>query len=163
MLTAERLKELLVYSEETGSFLWRGAHSRRVKAGDIAGSVSPKGYIVIGVDKKTYRAHRLAWLYVHGRWPLNDIDHINCIKADNRIVNLREITNAENQQNIKSAISSNKTSGFLGVSRSANRKKWRATIAINGQDIHLGYFDTPEKASDAYVSAKRKLHPASTL
>ncbi|MGY8831687.1 MAG: HNH endonuclease signature motif containing protein, partial [Pseudomonadales bacterium] len=100
MLTIERLKEVLDYSPETGHFTWR-INKRRARTGDIAGSVVAHGYILIRVDQTRQLAHRLAWFYVHGRWPDKNIDHINGQTADNRIANLRQATCAENLKNIK--------------------------------------------------------------
>lgn len=111
-LTAERLRELLSYDPETGIFR-RVATRRQVKSGDIAGSDDGKGYWRIRVNGEKHRAHRLAWLYVNGAWPIDQLDHINGDKLDNRICNLREATNSENQQN-RSLPKSN-TSGRLGV------------------------------------------------
>lgn len=100
MLTQDRLKELLHYDEDTGMFTWIVSTARCVKVGDIAGSKNGKGYLHIMVDKRIYLAHRLAFLYVHGRFP-EFTDHINWIRDDNRISNLREVTQQENNQNKK--------------------------------------------------------------
>ena len=156
-LTQERLQELLSYDPETGIFT--NLKSRgRVKIGAVAGSKNPNGYIYIAIDSKKYRAHRLAWLYVHGNFPANQIDHINEVKDDNRIVNLRLATNLENHQN-QSSPRTNNTSGYLGVIWDKFSGKWRARIKVNGKQKHLGCFDTGEEASEAYVTAKRELHP----
>ena len=162
-VTQNRLKELLDYSLETGLFKWKIAHSRRVHAGDVAGSLSPKGYILIGVDGCVYRAHRLAWLYVYGKFPEHYIDHINRIKADNRIENLRDVSITVNNENQKYAPSHNKSCGVLGVSREKNHRRWRAVITTGGKQVHIGYFDTIEEAEAAYVAEKRKLHVGCTI
>ena len=114
------------------------------------------GYICIRVDNVLYTAHRLAWLYAYGRWPTHQLDHINKDRADNRLCNLREATNAENAQNRKRR--DNKT-GYTGVNRENN--KWKAEIKLNYKTIRLGLFDTPEEAHAAYLSAKHGLHPFS--
>lgn len=158
LLTQERLKQLLDYYPETGLFTWKIANSKRTHAGDIAGSPSKKGYILIGIDGRVYRAHRLAWLYVNGCWPKNFIDHINSNKTDNRIANLRDVDGKTNMENQTRASSQNKSSGVIGVSREQGRRRWRAHITTNKKMIHLGYFDTIEEASDAYIAAKRKIH-----
>lgn len=157
-LTAERLRELVHYDPDTGIFTRkedRGGH----KAGEVMGSVSHRGYMKIGVDMRRYYAHRLAWLYVFGEMP-EVVDHINGNTLDNRISNLRNVSQAENLQNIRRP-SRNNRSGFLGVSR--KRKKWTAALSLNNRTIRLGIFETKEAAYAAYVNAKRLLHPMSTV
>ena len=155
-ITQERLKELLHYDPETGVFTWLVRLSNRGLVGSHAGSLVA-GYIDIGISSKSYRAHRLAWLYVNGEWPEDALDHINGDTADNRIKNLRETNKSENGQNVCEARINNQ-SGFLGVS--PKRGKWRATIMVDGKQTHLGSFDTPELAADAYWRAKPSHHPA---
>ena len=156
-LTQERLKELLSYDPETGLFSNLTRRGVRAPKGGVAGTKNHKGYIAILIDKKIYLAHRLAWLYVYGEFPEKTIDHINEIKDDNRIINLRSVTNSENQQNI-SILKITNTSGFRGVSWNKKIKKWAATISINGKSSHLGSFNTAEEASEVYLKAKRKFH-----
>lgn len=156
MLTQSRLKELLNYDPDTGIFTRRVSASNRVKIGDRAGSVNGMGYRHIYVDGNLYLAHRLAWLYVYGGFPPSGIDHINAVKDDNRIVNLREATQSENNQN--RAKQSNNTSGFRGVSWHATAKKWHARIGVGNKLKHIGLFDTPEAAHAAYLAAKAELH-----
>jgi hypothetical protein len=156
-LTQELLKELLSYDPDTGIFT-NLTQRGKVKKGAVAGSKYSNGYIYIEVDYKRYRAHRLAWLYVYGEFPANQIDHINEIKDDNKIVNLRLATNLENQHNV-SSLQLNNTSGFRGVFWRKNRKKWKAIIYLNGRQKHIGHFDTAEEASEAYLAAKKELHP----
>jgi hypothetical protein len=155
MLTAERLRELLDYNPETGIFRWNVA----ARAGTVVGCLN-RGYRVIRVDRMLYRAHRLAWLHVYGCWPTDEIDHINGIKDDNRLANLREVTCAENQQNRRSARTDNKT-GLLGVSSSQGG--FQAQIKVNCKLFFLGRFATAELAHAAYLEAKRRLHPAGML
>lgn len=162
-LTQERLKELLVYDEVTGHFTWRVNRNTRTKAGDKAGSTDKHGYIIIGVDHKYYKAHRLAWLYVHGEWPNGAIDHKFHAVADNRISELRDGTMAQNKGNLIKARSDNKTSGLLGVSWHKRAKKWTSYITRNGVSHFVGYFDDPQEAHQAYLSAKRKLHDFNVL
>lgn len=157
------LKTALDYDEATGIFTWKAPTGRRTRIGDVAGAITEKGYRVIGVKGKVYFAHRLAWLYVHGKWPTEFLDHINGDRADNRIANLREADRALNGQNLKQATAQNQSSGFLGVSKVKTKKKWRAMIDYQGLKISLGYFETPELAHQAYLMVKRKLHDGCTI
>lgn len=144
------LKELLDYNKDTGVFTWKKPTSKKMKAGDVAGSKNSSGYICICINSKLYLAHRLAWLYEYGNMPENCIDHINGITIDNRICNLREATLSQNQHNRKAQ--KNNKSGFKGVSWHKRIKKWYAVIKHQHKLIYLGYYDTPEKASEAYKS-----------
>lgn len=112
------------------------------------------GYRVIRIDDALYLAHRLAWFYVTGNWPANQIDHINGVRDDNRFSNLREATNLQNAHNRK--YNRNK-SGFQGVRK--ENSKWLAEIKINYKAVRLGLFNTPEEAHCAYLIAKRQHHP----
>lgn len=136
MLTQERLRELLDYDPETGVFTWRVSR-RGAKKGCVAGSLS-HGYIHIRVDEKPYRAHRLAWLYMHGYFPENQIDHINRVRDDNRIINLREVSIQCNARN--RGVRSTNTSGVVGVYWYKAIKKWRVQIKADGKNLHLGYY-----------------------
>ena len=156
-LTADRLRQLLSYDASTGIFTRRISQTNRVKVGDIAGSPNQKGYINIMVDGRLYPSHRLAWLYVHGEWPRAQIDHINGTKTDNRIANLREATNSQNMQNMRTARSDN-TSGLLGVRWHKRDKRWHARIMVDGKARHLGSFGSSDDAQAAYLAAKRQLH-----
>lgn len=159
-LTAERLREVLDYDPATGLFTRKVRTARNVQVGDVAGSLNGKGYICIRVDGRSHKAHRLAWLYVHGVWPQSGIDHINGIKDDNHIINLREATHSDNQQNLRKPHADNKI-GLLGVSRSQG--KFKAQIKVYGKVRTIGRFHTPEAAHAAYLKAKRQLHPFGTL
>lgn len=156
-LTQQRLKELLSYDPETGLFINLTQRRPQAKIGSVAGCKHYSGYIHIKIDNKKYMAHRLAWLYVYGEMPKKELDHINEIKDDNRIVNLRLATHKENGQNVSSPRIDN-NSGFRGVSWDKKAKKWCAQIGINGKYKNLGYFVTPEEAYEAYLKAKRKIH-----
>ena len=156
-LTAARLRELLSYDSATGIFRRLVSTSSNAKAGDVAGSLSNKGYLLIYVDGSRYLAHRLAWLYVHGAWPDDQLDHWNGIRSDNWIENLRKATNDQNQQN--RVASRGSTSGHLGVCWHSSNKRWMAQIMIGKKTKYLGYFSSVEEASAAYAAAKAKLHP----
>lgn len=161
-LTAERLREMLHYDLSTGRFVWRQRSGSTGKAGATAGTVDGRGYIRIGLDHRVYRAHRLAWLYVHGEWPAGEIDHINGDKQNNRLVNLRVVSRSENQQNLRTAHRRN-SSDTLGVSLHIATGKWRARIWTGGRNKSLGLFPTKEQAHARYVEAKRELHTGATL
>jgi hypothetical protein len=154
MLTAERLRELLHYDPETGVFTWIKITGTRVRVGDVAGSLTTNGYRRLAINGKSYKAHRLAWLYVTGGWPSADLDHINGVPGDDRWANLRLATRAQNGANSRRAV--NNKSGFKGVSWHAQNRKWVATIMVNGRNKHLGYFDDRAAAHEAYTIAARE-------
>ena len=158
MLTQERLKELLHYNPDTGIFINLTQRRGRAKKGVVAGWKNTYGYINIRVDYKVYKAHRLAWLYVHGNFPEKSLDHINEIKYDNYMINLRLATVQENNHNISTS-NKNNASGLRGVCWHKFSGKWRAQIKINGNIKHLGLFNTSDEASEAYLAAKKELHP----
>lgn len=160
-LTPERLREVLNYNPETGVFTWRVRMGNR-RAGEVAGSINTQGYVQLRVDRRQGLAHRLSWLHVYGHWPAHQIDHINGDRADNRICNLRDATRAENSQNMRSP-HKDSVSKYLGVTWHKACRKWWARICIDGRRISLGYFDTESDAADAYVAAKRELHPFVTI
>lgn len=149
--TRERVCEVLNYDHMTGVFTWR-AKNRRVFAGDIAGWVEmPSGHRRLGLDGWRYFEHQIAWLLMHNEWPCRDIDHINGVRADNRIANLRLATPSQNQANAKKF--STNTSGYKGVSKTTNHGRliYKANIMKDGVPYRLGYFKDPRKAHEAYV------------
>ena len=153
-LTAEYLRSILHYDQETGIFTRKVSTSSNVKAGDVAGCRGGRGYLRIQLQGRKYQAHRLAWLYIHGEWPNDQIDHINRDRSDNRIDNLREVTNKQNHQN-KSKYSNN-TSGHPGVYWHKQNSKWQAKIEHNQKQIHLGYFTNIEEALSARKAGELK-------
>lgn len=152
-LTQDRLRFLVTYDPETGLFRRNVTTSARAMAGASCGDLDGKGYMRLRVDHKRYSAHRLAWMYVHGYWPPHEIDHINGIRTDNRICNLRLADTFTNKRNTP-AYKNNK-SGAKGVSWSATSKKWRARIRIDGREVGLGLHDTVESANAAYSAAAK--------
>jgi hypothetical protein len=136
-----RLLELLDYNPDTGLFTWKATRKRLAKVGTEAGSTNGSGYRQISVDGKLYLAHRLAWFYCFQEWPKNNIDHINGIRADNRLDNLQDVTQNKNIQKASRTVSS---SGFRNVRKIYN--KYQAHIKVRGKTIHLGMFDTGEQA-----------------
>jgi len=153
-LTAERLRKLLSYNPATGKFIRLVRTSPRNKIGDEAGYIWPTGYRAIFVNNKLYLAHRLAWLHVHGRWPVEHIDHIDGNPSNNRIANLREASQSQNNANSKRQ--KNNKSGFKGVSWYKPTRKWVAYCTVNGRNKNLGYFDAADVAHAAYVDAAEK-------
>jgi len=162
MITQAELKERLNYDPETGLFYRKLATANCVRIGDVAGWLTKRGYIQISLFNKKHYAHRLAWLYVYGVMPDKDIDHIDCVKTNNSIANLRLVTMSENQQNRKKAAITSKT-GVIGVSFEKYTQRYRANIQVNKKSINLGRYDTKEDAHNAYLSAKRTIHPFGTL
>ena len=169
-LTQELLKELFHYCEITGIFTFK--HRKEITYGDKGfntrfagkqtGSLCKKtGYIRLGIYNKTYQAHRIAFLYVYGYIP-GEIDHVDGIRTNNWISNLREATRSENGQNLKKARKHNKL-GMLGVSYHVNSNKYVARIAVNKKTTTIGLFQTKEEAHAAYINEKRKLHPYGEL
>jgi hypothetical protein len=159
------LIKTLDYDGATGVFIWKhvegGNPSRNtIWAGKVAGSVTRRGYAVITLDGDTYLAHQLAWFYSHGAWPVREIDHINGVRNDNRLSNLRDISKADNLQNQRSAHKQNK-SGLLGVYKFEGR--WRSCIKSKGKTRHLGVFESAQAAHEAYVLAKREAHACCTI
>ena len=156
MLNQQRLQEFLSYDPETGVFTWI-MQCGNVKKGGVAGGKKSDGYIHIRLDGIDYKAHRLAWLYIYSEFPEKYLDHINEVKDDNRIINLRLATEQENQHN-QSYPRTDNTSGFRGVSWKKHHQKWHAQIAINGKNKHLGFFNSAEEAHEVYLKTKKKMH-----
>lgn len=149
-LTADRLRELFVYDPLEGTFRYRIARGAK-SAGMLAGTPRPGHYIIICIDYRLYVAHRLAWLYMTGEWPLEQIDHANLDRYDNRWENLREATRSENHANKPIGLAN--TSGVKGVCWNAARGKWQANICVNGVSLYLGLFSDKAEAHDAYARA----------
>lgn len=163
----EELRKILGYEPETGALRWTNSSGRRgpAKDGVEAGCIRPQcgGYRWICVNYIQFRAHVLAWVHASGRLPSGQIDHINGNPADNRLSNLRVVTNRVNSQNQRKPRSDN-TTGFLGVSLDKRRGKFCARIRVpDGKYKFLGYHATPRAAHRAYVFAKRRLHEGCTL
>jgi HNH endonuclease len=150
LVVAERLRELLAYDPETGVFTRRVRSAPRVRVGTVAGGVNKiSGYRHIRVDGRTYMAHRLAWLYMTGGWPKDQIDHVNGATTDNRWCNLRPADNSRNRAN--SVVQSNSNSGLKGVFKSG--RKWRAYTTAGGKLCYLGRFNDQEEAALAAATA----------
>jgi len=158
----ERLRELFAYEPDTG-VITRLVAAGRSRSMSTVGAICDTGYLVVKVDGKKLKAHRLAWALYHGSWPKNHIDHINGVKTDNRLSNLRDVTVAQNLQNQRRPQVSNKSCEFLGVSLDKRKNLWVAQIQVNRKGIYIGRFKTAEEAHAAYVQKKRELHPTCTF
>ncbi len=147
MITQQRLKEVLNYDCETGIFIWLLNHGKRAY-GRKAGTINTDGYHVIRVDGVQYMASNLAWLYMTGEWPTNQIDHSDLNGSNTKWNNLRLAT--QQQNNFNRGIAKNNTSGFKGVNKVRNG--YTAVIQFNKKKIRLGLYKTAEEASAAYES-----------
>lgn len=162
-LTQDRLKELLSYDPVTGVFRWAKPTNSRTNVWDIAGGVKPKykhkhknrtQYLVITISRKLYFAHRLVWLYMYGKWPQHQIDHIDGDSLNNCIANLRDVTRTENQKNRR--LAKNNTSGVTGVVWNSTRNRWHAKMKVEGKYIHLGSFADICSAVKARLAGEKR-------
>ncbi|MBL4753763.1 MAG: HNH endonuclease [Flavobacteriales bacterium] len=154
MLTQEQLKEFLHYCPKSGVFTWNKPLGIKVKPGSVAGSIDSHGYILITINRKHYKAHRLAFLYMENKMPEHQGDHINHVRTDNRWKNLRCATHSDNGRNTK--LHSNNKSGISGISFSKDREKWQAFIKVSGKNHYLGRFKGKFEACCARKSAEIK-------
>ena len=161
IITQEYLRQILHYDPETGIFTWLKTMPPRARKGAVAGHVAKNGRPIIGLHQKCYYSYRLAWLWMTGEWPIQDIDHKDGNPSNNRFSNLRLCTMSQNQQNRRKACGDTH-SGLLGVYPQAYGS-WYARIKTNGKLIHLGTYITKEEAHAAYVKAKRKYHEFNQL
>ena len=154
MITQSELSALFHYDPETGNFTRLITVKYNAIKGSVAGSISTNGYLRIRIRNKYYLSHRLAWLYVYGCWPTQFVDHINGVKTDNRINNLRQAEGSQNYYN--TGMRSHNTSGAKGVSLHARTGRWKARCSVNKREFHLGLFDTVSEASAAYEEFARE-------
>ncbi len=154
-ITIERLREILHYDPEAGTFTWLKSNSTKGLIGKRAGYVDAhQGYRRVNLGGKCYREQRLAWFYMKGEWPIGDVDHIDGNKSDNRWINLRQATRSQNMCN--KGVRCDSKSGLKGISSS--KKRWTASIQVNGKLIYLGSCATPEEAHRLYGDAAQKYH-----
>jgi hypothetical protein len=154
MISTERLHELLRYEPQTGLWYWTEKASWKV-AGKVAGNISVNdGYRRICVDRKTYKAARLAWFWMTGEWPPRLVDHKNLITGDDRWENLRLANYSENGGN--TPVRSRNICGIKGVRK--HRNKWLARIFKDGKNYHLGLFASSDEASAAYAEKAKELY-----
>ncbi len=159
-LTHARLLECLSYDADTGVFRYRISRHYLQEVGAVAGCDDGRGYLQIRIDGAKYWAHRLAWFYVRGDWPHEDIDHVDGDHGNNRITNLRPATDCQNLQN--RGKQSNNTSGLKGVTWHKGAQKWLAQIRARGEQHYLGLFEDRDQASATYVAKAKELHGAFT-
>lgn len=160
-LNQAELRRILSYDPSTGIFRWRARPDRDQTwntrfVGEIAGSVLQIGYRYINLNTKLKTAHRLAWLYMTGEWPIGQVDHINGNRSDNRWINLRAATQIENSAN--QGIRSTNTSGAKGVSWDAAKGRWKASITVAGKTINIGRYKTLAEAAAARRKAEDEHH-----
>jgi len=155
-LTQSYLKECLTYDPETGIFTWNERPLSHFKnsnvyktwntrfSGKNAGTIKGNGYLAIRINSKVCKAHRLAFLYTEGYFPENQVDHMDRDRANNKLSNLREVSQMCNMQNCM--LAKNNTSGVTGVTWGKDTNKWHARIKINSKQKYLGYFDNFDDA-----------------
>lgn len=146
-LTREQASKHVSYCPETGLIRWKHQRKGGRAAGEIAGGITPWEYWSVMIEYRPYRAHRLAWLLYYGKWPDGVIDHINGDRLDNRIANLRDVDQAQNNANRKPR----RENGSKGVSLICG--KWVARITVRGKLTQLGRFESEQEAAAAYERA----------
>ncbi len=156
--TADEFRQMVHYCPETGEFTWKVSdlfsNGRNAQyGGKKAGSIDTEGYVIVVVNRTNYKGHRLAWYYMTGDWPDEQIDHRDTVRSNNIWTNLRLATNQMNQFN--KGPNKNNRSGIKGIfPATANRRHpWMAKIVMNGEKHHLGYFSSKEEAAAAYSVA----------
>lgn len=156
-ITAEFVRSVLLYDSESGLFTWPLGRERKTQ---IAGFLGKFGYWQINICGRRIPAHRLAWLYITGVWPENEIDHLDGNRANNRFSNLRDVTHTVNLQNLRKAMPTSQT-GLLGCH--PHDSKFSAQIRVGGKVRHIGIYATAEEGHAAYIAAKRRLHEGCTI
>ncbi len=167
--TPEQLRELLTYDPETGKLFWKergrgwfnsdrymNSWNARFAGAEAFTAKTEQGYHHTNFGGICIKAHRAAWAIHHGEWPADEIDHVNNVRHDNRIANLRHASRTDNTRN--RLISVANTSGLKGASWNTESRKWVAQIAVSGKKIFLGYHETPEAAHAAYCAASIRYH-----
>jgi hypothetical protein len=155
MINQKVLKEFFTYDKDLGCFIRIKKSGQKGFVGQLCNSKNKGGHIQISINGRTYLAHRLAWLYVYGEFPKNQIDHINCIRDDNRIINLRIATNQQNSFNRIKALG---ISGLKGVQWDKVKRKWLVNPVIDNKRHYLGYFNDKQNAYIAYLNFCKNNH-----
>ena len=152
----DEIREYLSYDKDTGVFTWIKSPATGVHIGQEAGTLNNEGYLRIAFKRNLYSAHRLAWWFVYGKLPKQEIDHINGLKNDNRIINLRDVSRRANNSNFEI----HRQGKLVGCYYVPHIKKWAACIKINRKKIHLGCFNTEQEAQARYLEKFKKLDEA---
>lgn len=160
-LRLNALRAILSYEADTGRFRWLTADGG-VNIGTVAGNVNSTGYLVVGINGRKFRQHRLAWFYHYGVWPVGTIDHRDGNKLNNKIDNLRDVSQAINMQNQRKPSSRN-TSGYLGVYWSKRCNGFMAAIGMGRKKKRRGPYSTAGRAYSSYIELKRRHHDGCTL
>ena len=156
IIDLEKARQMLAYDQNSGNFYWRESPRIGVKAGSQAGTINSKGYRLIKIDGRHILAHRLAWYFVHGRLPFDQIDHIDCNRDNNCIKNLRECNNAQNAQ--RSSVGKINKTGHRGICYLPRHKKYQASIGYNNKRKNLGLYQDFDEAVEVYELAKQRVH-----
>lgn len=159
LVSCEELHEQLSYDPETGITKWKKRRRGR-RFNTEVGYLHPNGYMTVKINYREHRLHRIIWVLMTGDWVESEIDHIDNNRSNNKWNNLRLSDRQLNGQNLKTA-HKDARSKYLGVCFDSG--KWRANISVNHKAYFLGHFDTEIEAHEAYLKAKRELHPANTL
>lgn len=150
---SDYLLSIFNYNPDTG-VVTRKVRRGKWQAGEVVNHVNHSGYLEVRVDGKLYKLHRLIWKMFYGKDPVGEIDHINRVKDDNKIKNLRDVDRLINS--INKDLQSNNTSGMRGVSFSKQKDRWISFIKINGEHKHLGTFASFDDASKSRKEAEKK-------
>ena len=156
ILTQSQLKSILHYDPDSGVFTWKKRIANRINIGDVAGTLSDEGYVIIQINKQRHRAHRLACLWMTGIFPPHETDHIDHVRDNNKWKNLRTVTHQENGKNM--TLQKNNTSGVCGVFFHEINKKWRARIYVDKKLVNIGSFKNFDDAVIARKSAENKFN-----
>ena len=156
ILTQDKLRTLLKYDPATGVFTNRVTRNPRAKVGDLAGALTSEGYIAFQIDGIKMYAHRAVWLYVYGKWPKEEIDHINRRRDDNRLFNLRAVSRLANSHNTGKHVTN--TSGHKGVTFHRRSKRWQVQLRANNKTFYVGQFNQLADAVQARAIAEIFLH-----
>jgi len=154
IISPDQVRRVLSYDPETGLFTWLVRTCGRCKHGLFSGTADTIGYYRVKVLGRSYSAHRLAWAITYNEWPTLEVDHINRIKTDNRIANLRLVNKSENMLN---RVGRNVCGSVPGVSKRPGKEKWRSTITLGGTTHQLGTYLSLEAAVEARLLAEQKL------